>query len=190
MRAVYALLIPALWAAWIAGWCMAALVSKPVRRRESVVSRLTHLVPLGIGAALLAWPRSGRPIPDQLLFSRTATGFWLGTVLLVAGLGVTIAARVHLGGNWSGTVTLKHDHTLTLGGPYRWVRHPIYSGLLLAVLGSAVAGAEWRAFVGAGLITAAFLRKIRIEERFLAEQFGPAYDRYRQEVAALIPGVI
>jgi len=66
-------------------------------------------------------------------------------------------------------------------------RHPIYTGILLAVLGSAIAEAEWRGFVALALITLAFLRKIAIEERFLAAQFGEAYARYRAEVPALIP---
>jgi protein-S-isoprenylcysteine O-methyltransferase Ste14 len=67
------------------------------------------------------------------------------------------------------------------------VRHPIYTGLLLAVLGSAIALAEWRGLIALALITAALLRKISIEERFLAQQFGVAYLRYRDEVPALLP---
>jgi protein-S-isoprenylcysteine O-methyltransferase Ste14 len=94
---------------------------------------------------------------------------------------------VHLAGNWSGTVTLKEDHSLTRDGPYRFVRHPIYTGILLGILGSAIAEGEWRGLVGLGLITLSFLRKSTIEEQFLTAQFGDAYTRYRAEVAALIP---
>ena len=92
-----------------------------------------------------------------------------------------------LAGNWSGTVTLKQDHSLTRTGPYRLVRHPIYTGILTALLGSAIAEAERRGFAGLALIILAFLRKIAIEERFLIAQFGEAYARYRAEVSALIP---
>jgi len=84
-------------------------------------------------------------------------------------------------------VTVKLDHELIRSGPYRSVRHPIYTGLLLALLGSAIALREVRGFLGLALVALAFLRKIAIEERFLIEQFGAAYDRYRAEVPALLP---
>ena len=82
---------------------------------------------------------------------------------------------------------MKQDHSLTRSGPYGFARHPIYTGLLTAILGSAIAQAEWRGFVALALITLSFLRKIVIEERFLTAQFGAAYARYRAEVPALIP---
>ena len=84
------------------------------------------------------------------------------------GLAFSVAGRVWLGDNWSGTVTLKQDHELIRSGPYRWVRHPIYTGLLLAILGSAIALGEWRGLVALALVAVAFLRKVAIEERFLA----------------------
>ena len=86
---------------------------------------------------------------------------------------------------------MKQDHSIDPQGPYRFVRHPIYTGLLLAIFGSGViALGEWRGLLALALVTAAFLRKIQIEERFLREQFGDAYQRYRREVPALIPGVL
>jgi len=118
---------------------------------------------------------------------RTAGWFWLGFVLVALGLAVSVAARTWLGRNWSSMVTLKRDHELIRSGPYRWVRHPIYTGLLLAVLGSTIALGQWRGPIALALIAAAFLRKISIEERFLAQQFGVAYCRYRDEVPALLP---
>ena len=190
MRTLYNSLIPALWSAWAIYWCAAAITAKPVRRRESIGSRLSHIVPLVVGIGLMVSPRLAGTILAARFLPRTAIWFWLGTALVVAGLGFSVAARVYLGGNWSGTVTLKHDHTLTRTGPYRFVRHPIYTGLLTAMLGSVVALGECRGLLALALFIAAFLRKIRIEEAFLTEQFGPAYLRYRQEVAALIPGVI
>ena len=118
---------------------------------------------------------------------RVAGWFWLGLVLVALGLAFSVAARIWLGRNWSSMVTLKRDHELIRSGPYRWVRHPIYTGLLLAVLGSAIALGEWRGLIALALIIAAFLRKISIEERFLAPQFGAAYRGYRDEVPALLP---
>jgi len=85
--------------------------------------------------------------------------FWIGTAVMLVGFLFAIAARRHLGGNWSGIVTLKQDHTLIRSGPYRFVRDPIYTGLLLAIRGSGViALGEWRGVVALALAIAAFLR--------------------------------
>ena len=109
---------------------------------------------------------------------------------MVAGLLFTIWARLYLGRNWSGVVTLKKDHELVRGGPYRFVRHPIYSGLLLAIAGSAVVRGEWRGVLALIIAFVALWRKLRLEERWLGEAFGEQYAAYRAEVAALIPFVL
>jgi protein-S-isoprenylcysteine O-methyltransferase Ste14 len=190
MRAIYTWLSPGLWLAWALYWGVSAFAAKPVLRRESIVSRLSHGVPLVLAMLLLTSPRFAGVILDTRFLPRSALLFWIGTALQLAGLLLAVAARHHLGGNWSGSVTLKQDHTLTRSGPYRFVRHPIYTGILLAVFGSCViALGEWRGVVALALITGAFLRKIQIEERFMQGEFADAYTRYRQEVPALIPGL-
>ncbi|MDB5396866.1 MAG: hypothetical protein JWM91_4372 [Rhodospirillales bacterium] len=110
--------------------------------------------------------------------------------MLVAGLGFSIRARRYLGRNWSGTITLKEDHELIRTGPCGWVRHPIYTGLLLAFVGSAAALGQWRGLAAVGLAIVAFLLKIRLEERWMIEAFGDTYRLYRSEVRALIPFVL
>ena len=187
MQTIYHTLIPTLWLLWLAVWIVAGLRTKRVVRAESLVSRLMHLVPLGLGIALLSFPRFGGPWLAMRLYLQSAWTFWCGAALVGLGLGFAVWARVHLAGNWSGTVTLKQDHSLTRSGPYRLARHPIYTGILLAVLGSAISEAEWRGYVALGLIALSFLHKIVVEERFLTAQFGDAYARYRAEVPALIP---
>lgn len=183
------ILIPALWIAWIVYWWVESLRAHAVRRKESVPSRLSHTVPLVIGVALMVAPRgvpvwlSGRALP------RTLLTFWIGVAVLVAGIAFSIWARRHLAGWWSSAVTLKQNHQLIRTGPYRWARHPIYTGLLLGVLGTAIAAGEWHSFLGFAVIVGALLRKIAIEERFLREAFPGDYDRYQAEVAALIPFV-
>jgi protein-S-isoprenylcysteine O-methyltransferase Ste14 len=146
-------------------------------------SRPTHYVPLLLGILLLIWPGFARSALDTRFLPPWNILFWSGTVAMLAGLLFTVAARRHLGGNWSGTVTLKQGHTLTHTGPYRFVRHPIYTGWLVAIFGSGViASGEWRGVVALPLITAAFMRKIPIEEEFPQEHFGDSYRCYRQEV--------
>ena len=190
MRNVCDLLFPAAWSIWCLYWFGAAFATKPARRSESLRSRLTHYVPLILAVMLLSSSHFAGHVLDQRFLPRSAALFWIGAVLLLGGLLFSVAARRHLGGNWSSRVTLKEGHTLTRSGPYRVVRHPIYTGILLAMAGNAIALGEWRGLVAVLLTLAAFLHKIQIEERYMLEQFSEAYERYRREVAALIPGVL
>ena len=191
MRMIYHWLIPVIWGAWVLYWFIAAFGAKPVRRRESAASRAWHVVPLALAILLLAFPPHAGSVLDTRFMPQSRPLFWIGTAVLLGGLLLAVAARRHLGGNWSGTVTLKQDHTLTRSGPYRFVRHPIYTGILLGIIGSGViALGEWRGLIALALITASFLRKIRIEEQYMLEQFGDAYAQYRREVAALVPGLL
>ena len=98
-------------------------------------------------------------------------------------------ARLHLGGNWSGTVTIKRGHTLVRTGPYAVVRNPIYTGLLVAALGTAIALGHLRDLAATGTLLALYLYKIRVEERFMTEQFSEQYLQYKRETKTLIPFV-
>jgi protein-S-isoprenylcysteine O-methyltransferase Ste14 len=178
-----------LWVAWLIYWSVAAIGASPTRYRESVISSLLHIVPSLVGIVLLVSPRLGGSWLTQRYLPRSAAWFFVGLLLTVLGLGFAVYARAWLGRNWSGTVTLKEGHELIRGGPYRWVRHPIYTGILLAVLGSAIAIGEWRGLLALALITVAFLRRVTVEERVLHGQFGDAYTHYQAEVPALLPGV-
>jgi protein-S-isoprenylcysteine O-methyltransferase Ste14 len=189
MQLFYRSSITALWLAWGIFWLAAAVGAKATRRRETIGSRISHMVPLVLAVILLSSDRlAGRYLGIALLPHNLVT-FWLGFTLVLAGIAWSLAARVSLGGNWSGIVTLKQDHELIRKGPYRLVRHPIYTGLLAAILGTAIAQGELRSLLAVTLVAAAFVRKIGVEEAFLGEAFGAAYDRYRREVPALIPFV-
>ena len=189
MHLLYQQAFNVLWVAWLIYWGIAAIGARPTRYRESVISSQLHIVPLLVGIVLLVSPRLAGNWLTQRYLPRWPAWFFVGLLLTVLGLGFAVYARAWLGRNWSGTVTLKEDHELIRGGPYRWVRHPIYTGILLAVLGSAIATGEWRGLLALALITVAFLRKITVEERILTGQFGDAYRRYQAEVPALLPGV-
>jgi protein-S-isoprenylcysteine O-methyltransferase Ste14 len=185
-------LIGAIWAVWLIYWYVAALDAKPNLRRETGNSRRTHGIPLVIAILLIAYPRRG-PDPGWFfatILPRGIAVYWIGIALLVLGLGFSIWARRRLGRNWSGTVTVKENHELIRTGPYRWVRHPIYTGMLLGFAGSAVALDEWRGIAAVLLVILAFQLKIRIEEEWMTETFGDGYRRYRAEVRALIPFVL
>jgi protein-S-isoprenylcysteine O-methyltransferase Ste14 len=111
----------------------------------------------------------------------------LGLLMVIAGLAFAIWARVHLGRNWSGTVTVKENHELIRSGPYAIVRHPIYTGLLLAILGTAIVVGEWRGLLAFCFLTIALVLKLRREERFMEESFPDTYPSYCAQVPALIP---
>jgi protein-S-isoprenylcysteine O-methyltransferase Ste14 len=111
-------------------------------------------------------------------------------VVTWAGVALAIWARTILGRNWSATVTVKQDHTLVRSGPYSAVRHPIYSGLLLASLGTALAIGELHSLLAVGIGLVGFRIKSKLEEQFMMEQFGREYEEYRQHSWALLPFVL
>jgi protein-S-isoprenylcysteine O-methyltransferase Ste14 len=92
-----------------------------------------------------------------------------------------------LGTNWSRRVTVKADHELIVSGPYALTRHPIYTGILLGVAGTALAIGEWRCMAAFFLLLVAFLLKMRVEEQLMMLTFPATYPEYRRRVKALVP---
>jgi len=184
------LLLVAMWVGWLAYWAIAARGAKATQWREPLRANWLHYVLAWIGIIVLLVPFATPAIlaepflPPSLIGTPIPMG--LGVILTALGLGVAIAARITLAGNWSARVEIKEDHTLIRSGPYRYVRHPIYSGILLALLGSAIALDRWRGLLGFVLIFASLLLKARHEENRL-RQVLPEYGAYARETAALIP---
>ena len=129
------------------------------------------------------------PLDLRPVYPPAAWVGWTGFVLCVVGLAFAVWARVQIGRFWSGTVALKAEHALIRGGPYAMTRHPIYSGLLLALLGTAITRDTQAAFLGLPFLFAGLFVKSKQEERLLLDRFGPEYEKYRTEVPALIPRV-
>ena len=178
--------IAAMWGAWLAYWAVAARGTKKIRWRESSVSQSLHIVPLGLAGLLVGvsdWPLgflNARIFPYS--FSVSAAG----VAVLALALGFSVWARIHLKGNWSATVTVKEGHELIRSGPYKYVRHPIYTGLIFGIFGMAIWAGEWRGIFAVLLTILAFTYKSRTEERELVKNF-PEYEDYRRKTAALIP---
>jgi protein-S-isoprenylcysteine O-methyltransferase Ste14 len=177
-----------MWGGWFAVWSIMAHRVKEAAQAEGPVSRFSHIVPLLIAACLLV-----APVPLPLLNDRFAPlAIWsaaLGAALTFAGLAFCIWARFVIADNWSSDVQLKRDHKLIVKGLYRWVRHPIYTGLLLAFIGSAWAVGEWRGVLAAAIVAASFWRKLKLEEAIMRREFGEAYALYAARTPALIPFV-
>jgi len=189
-HSLYVVPLAALWLAWFAYWMVAARDVKATRRRESAATFLLNRVFVIIGALLLFFPDPPLHWLAQRFIPPGIAAYGLGLIMVAIGLGFAVWARVYLGRNWSATVTVKQDHELVRSGPYALVRHPIYSGILFALVGTAVAIGEWRGLLAFAAIAVGFLFKIGAEERFMGETFGEQYARYRAEVPALIPFVV
>ena len=180
-------LFPAAWIAWAVCWFVLARNVKAVARQESTASRLAHVVPLSVSAILFASPNLPVPALNRILVAQTPVTFAIGALPTIAGLLFAVWARYTIGRNWSASVTVKQDHALITTGPYAWVRHPIYTGLLTALIGSAIALGLVRAFVAVVIAWAAISYKLRVEERVMLEQFGETYRAYCARVPRLIP---
>jgi protein-S-isoprenylcysteine O-methyltransferase Ste14 len=187
MPLVYRFLFPSMWLSWVVYWIWASRHAKPSVRRESIGSRLLHVLPLFLAVGLLWSKRIPVALLNERLFPWAPWEFWIAAFITAAGLLFTVWARVYLGRNWSGVVTIKQDHELIDTGPYALLRHPIYTGLLVAFIGSAVALGEWRGLLAVLIAWAALWRKQRLEERWMTERFGEQYVAYCQRVPALVP---
>ena len=180
-------------AAWIAlglVWAASALAAKPIARVESRASRVGHMLTFAVVFALLfSKDFRGGPLAWRVTPAAPLAGA-AGLALTITGILFAIWARFYLGGNWSSVAAIKEDHTLVHSGPYSIVRHPIYAGLLLAMLGTALAAGEMGAFLGVILAFAGWQAKARLEESFLLTQFGQAYCNYRAHVKGMIPFVL
>lgn len=170
-------------------WLGMALRIKASARREPWTSRVGHLVIIVPAFYLLLSDITHIGFLGARLYPDSVGARWVGFCLLASGAAFAVWARFVLGANWSGTVTVKLDHELMRQGPYALVRHPIYSGLLLGALGTALAQGEVRGLIGLVIMFAGWSSKASSEERLMAEKFGGAYSSYKQRVKKLVPFV-
>ena len=178
------------WVVFIVFWLIAALQTKRTVERQDLTSRLQHGIPVFVGAWLLLKGTSDPgPLGDRVL-PHTVPFLALALAITVAGLALALWARVTLGRNWSGIVTFKENHELIRHGPYGHVRHPIYSAILMMILGTAMSIGTLGALVGIPLIVLGVWLKLRQEEALMSEHFPSEYPSYRSQVKALIPGLL
>jgi protein-S-isoprenylcysteine O-methyltransferase Ste14 len=181
-------IIRGLWILFALYWLISALKRKRTKQRESIAQRLGYVLPLLVAFYFLGRPEAHfYPVLGDRFVPDTALMQWIGVLLTAAGIGVAFWARFHLGANWSGTVTLKEGHELIRTGPYRTMRHPIYTGILLAMLGTAVALGEVRGLIAVGLAWLSFYIKARREESFLSQEFGPKFTEHQQHTGMFLP---
>lgn len=177
------------WLTLAAVWMITAMRAKTSVRTQPSAYRLLHIVIMAAAFALL-FRHDARigPLGSRIVASSAAA--YIGFALTVLGAAFAIWARLQLGTNWSAAVTVKQDHALVQRGPYRLVRHPIYAGLLIAMLGTALVFGETGCFLAVALSFAGFWWKTRMEEEFMTQQFGADYSQYQRSVKRLIPFVL
>jgi protein-S-isoprenylcysteine O-methyltransferase Ste14 len=179
-----------LWLVLALVWVVSALRNMRTKRTiqsQSSTWQLLYTAILVVGVYLIFAKQSGILWLDRQLFSVTVPIVVAGFLAVLVGVVFSVWARLMLGDNWSNRVTVKENHTLVRSGPYRIVRHPIYSGILLGMLGSALQRAGIRCFVGVLICGFSFWLKTRVEERFMVQSFGEEYLQYRHKVKALAP---
>lgn len=177
------------WTLWLIYWLSRARDVKAVARRESSLSRASQNLIVTIGSLAIIVPSFSSASAYIIDWQKPTPLVLGGLTLIVAGLLFTVWAREYLGRNWSAAVELKQDHELVRAGPYGWVRHPIYSGCLLALLGCALFGEQPRAMIGFAIVFLAIAHKVRKEEKILSDYFGLDYQHYRSSVRALVPRI-
>ena len=175
------------WCLFLIVWGVAALKRKPDKVSEPSAARLLYGVYFVCGFYLLF----SRNSPFPALHGRfVPQAYWIalaGVMLTYAGAATAIWARFILADNWSARITLKVGHQLIRSGPYAYVRHPIYSGILLAALGTALLVGEWRGLLAVIMVTVAFSMKAKREEAYMSAEFGDVYAQYRQTTGFLLP---
>ena len=189
------------WLAWLASWWAAAAWRKQAVKRPPQVQEFVHLTPTVIGVWMLFSTHAPFVDPAHQVFAARQRLFepiqfwstpvplgWACFALELVGIAFCWWARVHLGQLWSGNITVKAEHRVVDTGPYRLVRHPIYTGLILAVLATALEKGTALALGAVAMVTLGFWIKARFEEGFLRAELGhEAYDSYAAKTPMLIP---
>jgi protein-S-isoprenylcysteine O-methyltransferase Ste14 len=182
-------IIAVCWSIFVIVWLVNAARTKRTVEKQSVASALAHRIPVGFAWFLIVVPKWHSPLNLQII-PRTEVLQMTGAMICVCGLAFTLWARKTLAGNWSSDVTFKQNHELIRSGPYRIVRHPIYTGLLAMWLGTVIYIGQVRGIASLLLVTIGFWIKLSQEERLLLRHFPDAYPAYQREVKTLVPFLI
>lgn len=184
---IWKYLIEGPWIVFVAYWAIGALKTRRTERTESFASRYGVLFLEIVGFALVFLDEIEFGVLGRRVLPRTYGLGVTGVAFTWAGIALALWARWHLGQYWSARITIKEDHKLIRTGPYARFRHPIYSGLDLAAIGSALAIDRWRCVAGVCLIILGYWIKARREESILTAQFGADFQEHCLHTGFLLP---
>jgi protein-S-isoprenylcysteine O-methyltransferase Ste14 len=180
-------LLALIWIGWLVSWIVGSFWAAPIAKRPVTWRARAHRLPIIIGGLLLT-PWIAQLLAERPLWNLGNGGTYALAIFIVAGLLFTWWGRIHLGRFWSNEITRKEGHRVIDTGPYGLVRHPIYTGLIAAILATGMAVGTVTAILGAVLISFGLSVKARAEENFLTSELDPsAYESYRRRVPMLIP---
>jgi|SRR5665213_2490115 len=180
-------LLALIWIAWLISWAVASFWSGRTEKHIKSWDSRAYRIPIFAGAILLT-PWIAQALAEEPLWHVGHGGAYVLAGLTLAGMSFTWWARIHLGRLWSSAITRKEGHRVIDTGPYGLVRHPIYTGLIGAILATGAAVATVTALLGALLIAFGLWQKARMEEGFLTNELGAdAYGRYCRRVPMLVP---
>ena len=179
--------VTSLWVIFCVYWIISAMRVKRTQEMEPARRRFGTVGVLLAAAFLMFARRVNLGVLSRRFMPEGEAIKAVSVVLVAGGVAISIWARRHIGQYWSARVALKEDHQLIQSGPYARVRHPIYSGILLAMIGTGLFVGEWRALLGVLLLFTAHWQKARREEKLLGIQFGSAYEEYCGRTGSLIP---
>ncbi|HUJ32695.1 MAG TPA: isoprenylcysteine carboxylmethyltransferase family protein [Candidatus Acidoferrum sp.] len=182
-----ATVIDAAWIVFLVYWFAAAFRLNRMKKREPASEWLLRFVVMGTAFVLLDGSLVQFGDLNKRFFPHSAPVQAVGAALTCLGVAFAIWARYHIGRYWSSTVSLRADHQLIRTGPYAHIRHPIYTGILLAVLGTAVAVGRYRAIVAFVIVLAGFTWKASREEALLSGEFGPAFEEHKRVTGFFLP---
>jgi len=178
------------WIIFIIVWSLGVAWTKRTTYRESSADRARYWLVLVVGYLLVIKSSALPPPFNWLVVSHRTSSSWGGVLLCVSGLVFAIWARLILGRNWSGVITLKEGHELIERGPYRVVRHPIYTGIIAMLAGTAIALGYFGGFIGFLLVFVSFWVKLKREEDLMLEHFPVKYAAYQRRVKRIIPFLV
>lgn len=176
-----------LWLIFVLYWLVSALRLNRMRVREPIRQRLSYVLPLLAAVAIVNWGDSQFPFFGQRFIPRVSWIVDAGVLITAAGIAFAIWARYHIGRFWSASISLREGHQLIRSGPYARIRHPIYTGILLAAAGTALAFGTYRFLVVFFIVLAGFTMKAKREEALLSREFGAAFEEHRRQTGFFLP---
>jgi protein-S-isoprenylcysteine O-methyltransferase Ste14 len=174
------------WLVLLLIWSIGMFAVKEIRLAQDRLSLVAYSILLIATFWVLFDPQL---LGGEMWIPHRRSSTLLGASLFVIGFLVALWARLALGKNWSAEVALKHEHTLVESGPYRMVRHPMYTGMTLSFLGTAVVSGAAPSLLATGAFLLLHVWKLRREEALLIRQFPESYPSYRSRTRALVPFV-
>jgi protein-S-isoprenylcysteine O-methyltransferase Ste14 len=200
-RAIHSLPTAILTGSWLVAavvWSAMAFTAKKDIRSQSVDEREGYSVAFVASLVFTALPLRAPLGPDDRGLAWLFTALvpehpvlqWAGALTAVGGVALALWARFTLGRNWSARVAIKEDHELIATGPYRFVRHPIYTAIIMLILAVALTNRTPLVFAGLGLMILSCWIKLRGEEEMMSAAFPDAYPAYMARTKRLVPGLI